>query len=288
MKPSSTLAKTGATAGAIAAALGLVGAAGGAAYASLIAPNRIEVNNIRFWHPRLPRAFHDYKIAYFSDVHLDGSQRALRRLEQTVDLINAEQPDLIVSTGDFVSLLRGTQVDDLSRQFRRLKAPDGVLTTFGNHEYRYHRLAAQRAVEAAGVCDLNNRVVTLRRGDDSLHIAGVDSVSRQRARLDQVMRELPEDGMAILLAHEPDFADFAAPTGRFSLQLSGHTHGGQVNLPLLVDYALPAHGRHYVSGFYNVRGMWLYVNRGIGSTGLPIRFRSRPEITVMRFGILNL
>ncbi|OQY86641.1 MAG: serine/threonine protein phosphatase, partial [Anaerolineae bacterium UTCFX3] len=85
---------------------------------------------------------------------------------------------------------------------------------------------------------------------------------------------------AILLAHEPDFADVSAATGRFGLQISGHTHGGQVDIPLIGPPILPEMGKKYPSGLYNVNGMLLYTNRGVGVTTVNARFNCRPEITI--------
>lgn len=250
--------------------------------------SKIEVNPLRFWHPNVPRSFHGYKIAQFSDVHLNGSKRSMDLLVETVDLILAEKPDLIVFTGDFITANRRVPEDAIVPQLRRLTAPDGVLAIFGNHELLYTRLTMQKAIAEAGITDLNNKVVSIRRGDDVLHIAGVDSVVRQRSRLDKVMAALPDDGMAILLAHEPDFADFASSVERFTLQLSGHTHGGQIYIPALLGLVLPAHGRHYIRGIHPVRSMWLYINRGIGTMSVPLRLFSRPEVTLLTLGILNL
>jgi predicted MPP superfamily phosphohydrolase len=98
--------------------------------------------------------------------------------------------------------------------------------------------------------------------------------------MDQVLKRLPEDGAAILLAHEPDFADISARTGRFDLQISGHTHGGQIRLPMIGFPYLPRFGRKYPRGLYKVGNMLQYTNRGVGMVHLPVRFNSRPEITL--------
>ncbi|MBK8025419.1 MAG: metallophosphoesterase [Chloroflexi bacterium] len=270
-----------------AAALGTLGAAGTLLYAYRAA-DRLQVVPVDFLHPAVPRAFHGYTIAQFSDIHLDGSRRSLDLLERTVELINAATPDLIVCTGDFVTARIRPLRGDLTGALRRLRAPDGVLAILGNHDFGYNRVITQRALAEAGIPELENAVVTLQRGEDRLHIAGVDSVVRQRARLDQVLEVLPRDGMAILLAHEPDYADIAAATGRFALQLSGHTHGGQINLPLLTEISLPAYGRRYKEGIHLVKGLWLYVNRGIGTGGVSLRLRARPEITIIKLGFMNL
>ncbi|MCK6578699.1 MAG: metallophosphoesterase [Anaerolineae bacterium] len=270
-----------------AAALASAGAAGALIYAHRAA-DRLTVTPKSFLHSAVPRAFHGYRIAQFSDIHIDETRRSVERLHRAVDAINAAAPDLIVCTGDFVTQRFRLHPHDLTEALRRLRAPDGVLAILGNHDHRYNRLITQRALAEVGITELENAFTTLRRGADALHIAGVDSMVRQRARLDAVLAALPADGMAILLAHEPDYADIAAASGRFTLQLSGHTHGGQINLPLARQLGLPVYGRRYIGGFYNVRGMWLYVNRGIGTSGVPLRLRARPEITIFTLGYMNL
>jgi predicted MPP superfamily phosphohydrolase len=99
-------------------------------------------------------------------------------------------------------------------------------------------------------------------------------------RIEKVLEKLPEQGCAILMVHEPDFADESAATGRFDLQISGHSHGGQVNLPLLGAPVLPRFGRKYPQGLYQVGSMYQYTNRGVGMTPPYIRINCRPEITV--------
>jgi predicted MPP superfamily phosphohydrolase len=128
--------------------------------------------------------------------------------------------------------------------------------------------------------DLTNRVSTLDRDGEHLHLCGVDDVWDGDARLDDVIAQLHSDGAAILLAHEPDFADTSAATGRFDLQLSGHSHGGQIVLPILGAPRLPYLGRKYPSGLYKVHQMFQYTNRGVGMARLPIRINCPPEITL--------
>ncbi len=105
-------------------------------------------------------------------------------------------------------------------------------------------------------------------------------MNARKDRLDLVLEKLPEDSPAILLAHEPDFAEKSARTGRFALQISGHTHGGQVRLPWIGAPILPRNGHKYPSGFYRVGEMIQYTNRGIGLGGKALRYHCRPEITV--------
>jgi uncharacterized protein len=139
----------------------------------------------------------------------------------------------------------------------------------------------RRCIHEGGVTELINGVRSVRRGNAALHVAGIDDVMEGRSRLDLVLRELPESGAAILLAHEPDFADVSAATGRFDLQLSGHSHGGQIGVPLLRRLVLPPFSQRYTSGLHEVGGMSVYTNRGIGFVHLRARFLCRPEITVL-------
>jgi predicted MPP superfamily phosphohydrolase len=127
---------------------------------------------------------------------------------------------------------------------------------------------------------VSNGFRTLRRGDDTLHLAGVDDLFARQARLHEVLTKLPVEGATILLAHEPDFADASASTGRFDLQLSGHSHGGQVRLPFIGAPYLPPYGRRYPCGLYELDGMLLYTNKGLGMFPPHVRFLCRPEITV--------
>jgi predicted MPP superfamily phosphohydrolase len=127
---------------------------------------------------------------------------------------------------------------------------------------------------------LTNAVHTIVRGDARLHIAGMDDMVHGHPDLNKVLAALPKDGCAILLSHAPDFADESAPTGRFDLQISGHTHGGQVLPPIIGPLYLPKGGKKYYAGLYQVGSMLQYTNRGVGMVPPYIRINCRPEITV--------
>lgn len=127
---------------------------------------------------------------------------------------------------------------------------------------------------------LQCEVWTLKRAGYPLHVCGVDDVWEGNPRLDHVLSRLPGSGPAILLVHEPDFADTVSMSGRFDLQLSGHSHGGQVRFPLVGAPALPRYARKYPVGAYRIGGMPLYTNRGLGMLPPRFRFLCRPEIAV--------
>jgi predicted MPP superfamily phosphohydrolase len=266
--------------GKMAAAAALLGA-GCYLYGREVEIRRVEINPLTLTLPRLAPEFDGYRIVQIGDIHLDDWTKP-ERLRGIVEKVNAQRPDLVAIMGDFASR-SAKQLDTrrLTCALRELRARDGVLTILGNHDYLTGVELIQRCIREASVTELVNDVHTLRRGGATLHVAGIDDIMEGGSRLDLVLRDLPDSGAAILLAHEPDFADVSAATGRFDLQLSGHSHGGQVRVPLLMRLALPPFSQRYTSGLYRVDGMLQYTNRGLGFVDMRLRFLCRPEITVL-------
>ena len=263
-------------------AAGVIGAtlvAGGLFYANKIEPQNVEVEPVSLVLPRLDKEFDGYRIVQISDIHMDGWM-SFERLSGLMKLVNEQRPDLIAMTGDLVTAEAKRDDRELVDALSLLEAPDGAVAVLGNHDYIADENLVRRIIRDGGLTELSNDFVTLRRGAGTLHVAGVDDFYRRRARLDLILNRLPEDGAAVLLAHEPDFAEVSAPTGRFDLQLSGHTHGGQFRLPLVGPVMRPRVGRIYPGGLYNVDGMLQYTNRGLGMLKPYLRFNCRPEITV--------
>ena len=256
----------------------LAGAAGFLYYGRKVEPDAVVVNRLWLRLPRLDPAFEGYRLVQISDIHA-GPYMGPDRLNRIVDLVNAERPYIMATPGAFVTDNQTFARTALGAALRRLSARDGVVAVLGNHDHRFGAEGLRALLAEGDILELSNRVHTVMRGDAALHFCGVDDVLARTDRLDQVIRALPPDGAAILLAHEPDFADLAASTGRFDLQISGHSHGGQINLPVLVRVVLPPYGRKYTRGLHWIEGMVLYVNRGVGMLTLPMRFRARPEIT---------
>lgn len=245
----------------------------------------LDVRKIKLTLPRLPAAFSGFRLVQISDIHIGGWTTA-GKLSQVIDKVLAQQPDLVAITGDFAFAAAGgystsaEELDAMTGQLWRLAQACPTAAIMGNHDIRYGRAKVQAVLDAAGLIDLNNKVHALTRDGASLHLAGVDDVIYKRDRLNLVLDLLPEGGCAILLAHEPDYADTSAASGRFDLQISGHSHGGQVNLPFVGPPVLPRLGRKYPLGLYRVGEMFQYTNRGIGMTPPFVRFNCPPEITV--------
>lgn len=252
--------------------------AGSFAWAN-IEPNWVEVERVRLSLPRLPEAFHGCRIAQVSDIHMDGWMTR-DRLADIVERVNRLEPDLVALTGDFVSYKPQKFVEGLADALAALKPKEATIAVLGNHDHWTKPKLVRETLKKCGVEELKNRVLPLRRGGDRLHLAGVDDIWSGEPDLDAVVKQVPKGEACILLAHEPDFADEAAATGRFGLQLSGHSHGGQVCMPLFGPLVLPKYGRNYPSGLYEIDGMTLYTNRGVGMVGPHVRFNCRPEITL--------
>lgn len=255
---------------------------GGLAYSLFVEPKDLDVEEVEIKFPRLPHSFAGYKIAQFSDLHMGGWMNG-ERLRKVVDLVKEQKPDLVVITGDFFTgPVWDEKLVNMAKEFvdeiSKLTVEFKTLGVLGNHDYWSDATETRRALQEAGVIEIGNSFHTLEKDGAILHVAGVDDIWYSYDDLDKVLNILPE-GEAILLAHEPDFADRSAPTGRFGLQLSGHSHGGQIVLPFFGPPVLPWLGQKYPSGLYKVGEMWQYTNRGVGMF-LPIRFNCKPEITV--------
>ncbi|MDQ2692398.1 MAG: metallophosphoesterase [Chloroflexota bacterium] len=256
----------------------------GAVYSLWIEPGRFKVETVRLRLRRLSPRFSGIRIVQISDIHMGGWMNR-ERLQRVADLVRAEKPDALLITGDF--LIGHGHIDishqvvgDLIAGLTPLASSVPTLAVLGNHDYWTNPEAVRYVFNSTGIRDLTNKVFTLEREGENLHFCGVDDIWEGDVRLDIVIAQLSDDGAAILLAHEPDFADTSAETGRFDLQVSGHSHGGQVVLPLLGPPVLPRLGRKYPGGLYQVANMFQYTNRGVGTANLPVRFNCPPEITV--------
>ncbi|MFY9637540.1 MAG: metallophosphoesterase [Methanobacterium sp.] len=240
-----------------------------------------EIVDLKVSIPDLDPAFNDYRIAHISDIHL-GQWISAKRIEGVVNLVNKQKPDLVAITGDSVSYVVNEPVLDMLRFLKNLKPKDVTLAVLGNHDHWMGAKEIRRVMDESKIIELENDVYTIKRGDAMLHIAGVDSITLEKHDLDAVLRKLPLSGPAILLAHEPDFADESAATGRFSLQLSGHSHGGQMIIPGIGTPFRGSKFMKYPLGEYKVEKMVQYTNRGLGTNIFWIRINCPPEITILR------
>ncbi|GHO70518.1 metallophosphoesterase [Ktedonobacter sp. SOSP1-52] len=260
-------------------------------YSTHIEPANIDCTQLSLRLPRLSPAFHGYRIAQLSDIHIDDTWMDFKRLSDIVKQVNAQHPDLIVITGDFVTRYYPWAARPLAA-LGDLHARDGIFSIYGNHDAWSGTDWLGALIKPLSINDLTNEFHTIKRENGAmLHIVGIEdlwpdpsyinSVWEYSDTIADLVKRLPSEGSAILLAHEPDFADVATKTERFDLQLSGHTHGGQVRIPLVGTPRTPPLGHKYVSGLYSVGSMLQYTNRGLGMVKPQVRFDCRPEITII-------
>jgi len=224
-------------------------------------------------HPALA----GFKIVQMSDFHLDPFYQ-LEFVRQAVDTANRLQPDLIVLTGDYVSHI-GAAIFELAPVLAGLNAKHGVYAILGNHDMRSKVKIIKQGLRQVGLSLLINAGQTITVGGGQLYLAGLDDGLWGKPSLKTALADCPAATPVVLLMHEPDLVDKHARDPRVALQLSGHTHGGQICLPGIGALTLPDLGRKYQGGLYRVQQTWLYTNRGIGCTRIPLRINAPPEIT---------
>lgn len=293
----------------------------GLIYVFQIEPNWYDLHQVTITLPHLPVAFDRYKIVQLTDLHIDNV-KDVDRLQKIVQLTTAQQPDLVLLTGDYITgaifadkvekneltspvdpydtipqkILRvitsitnigndqlptEQYLPTLAAGLQNLRAPDGVLAVLGNHDrWNWNAPQFMKVFQDLGIKFLENDLTKIYRGKEQLQIAGVRDVFFKEADLQPILAQLSDSQAAILLAHEPDFADTSSVTGKFGLQLSGHSHGGQVYLPGLKRITPPL-GEKYPAGQYLVNQMIQYTSRGVGIITPKVRFNCRPEITII-------
>ncbi|MFC0333323.1 metallophosphoesterase [Paenibacillus sepulcri] len=254
----------------------------GFSYTRYMEPRLIRIVNKKLAFRNLPRSYEGLRIVHFSDVHLDFHY-GLDRMEGLVAKLRELQPDLLCFTGDLYDNSVGSSKEGCSRLLGQLKAPLGKWAVLGNHDYTAGAEAVTSILEDGGFRVMNNSWEPIGHEGQPLRIAGIDDVLRGSHDFDAALPPNGKEPFTILLAHEPDMADEAL-NYNVDLQLSGHSHGGQVRLPHFGAIFTPELARKYPDGLYvlgDEKKLTLYTNRGIGVSTYPVRFWCRPEITVL-------
>ncbi|MES1209200.1 MAG: metallophosphoesterase, partial [Pseudomonadota bacterium] len=226
----------------------------------------------------LPQAFEGYRIAQISDLHC-GPFASEKRVNEWVAVVNGLGADLVVVTGDLIA--SGSQfVPVVAGALGKLAARDGVFASMGNHDYFTDGEALVQALQEAGLTVLRNEGVEIRRQDAAIYLGGVDDTWTRRHDVRKALARRRSGLPVVLLAHDPALFPEAV-AGGVDLTLSGHTHGGQLGLPFLARrFNLARLMTPLTSGLYRSGSSTLYVNRGLGTTGPPIRLGVAPEIAV--------
>jgi predicted MPP superfamily phosphohydrolase len=267
------------------------GAAGGlVVYSGEFARHHIEVTRSEVSIAGLPEAFDGFRIAQITDIHLDEFTEPFF-LRTVVRRVNNLAPDAIFITGDFVTRERGLKKFAVGAAWQCAGILDELAcrqryAVLGNHDLLVGPRAISEALADHGIEVLRNSHVPIERSGARIWLAGLDDplegASLPDLAIPKSIRRLPHEPV-LLMCHAPDYVDTLlqhAAGSSVALMLCGHTHGGQIRLPLVGATVLPPMGRKYVEGWFRKGTLQLYVNRGIGSVGIPFRLNCPPEISL--------
>jgi predicted MPP superfamily phosphohydrolase len=276
--------------------LGAIAVAGDGVF---LEPNQPQVVSLDVPLARLPEAWDGFRIAQLSDFHYD-EHFSVVPIRKAIDILNRLQPDMVVLTGDFVSAplhlhrRRGSSkerkaaakaIEPCAQLLSQLRARSGVFAVHGNHDAGTDPAYITSVLQSHGIPVLTNRSVALDRHQNEsqgnkLWVCGVDDVLDGKANLALALSGIPPADPVVLLAHEPDWADYVV-NYPVDLQLSGHSHGGQVRIPLIGAPFLPELARKYPWGLRRIGPLTLYTNAGLGTIRIPLRLNCPPEITLI-------
>ena len=258
----------------------LVAISATAAYARLIEPYNYRISQTDIYIRDLPSTFENFRITQLTDIH-HSRILGLDEIRRVVNLAQQTKPDMFVLTGDYSTSYR-RYIEPCADVLSALSAPEGVWAVLGNHDHYTDPELTTRALQRNHIAVLNNANTTLRRGSDAIQLSGIDDWTWNGTDWVKAFAGLKPNTPTILLSHQPTVLDFEQ-TKDVSLILSGHTHGGQLNFPLLgAPASLFTKDMRYARGLFRRGETQLYVSSGTGVIGLPVRFGVRPEIAVLR------
>lgn len=250
-------------------------------YGALRTARDYQVKRMELKFARLPKTLDGFQIAQISDIHA-GIYMQERHLNEIREMIDSLHPQALVMTGDFVDSL-SEEVRPVARVFSQARTDYGAFACMGNHDLFDNYGKIRAAMSDAGIHMMDNKNHKIRVGNDSLAIAGVGDAGRtySYANLDSALAGVEPETFRVLLAHRPAFFDRSQKAG-IDLQLSGHTHGGQIAMPIGPFMLNPVYlFERYARGLYNAGDSKLYVNSGVGMVFVPIRIGVPPEVTLI-------
>ena len=250
----------------------------------LIEPNRLVLHEETIQLENWPRELNGLRVAVISDIHVGGPFIDEKKLRVIVARTNQLQPDLIVLLGDYMSPnswhAHRVEPEVIAASLKDLRAPLGVYSVLGNHDWWYDGRKVRRALEENGIKVLDDEVAEVKWRDSSFWLAGLADLWTRPQHIPQTIAMVPQGKALIALTHNPDI--FPRIPASVPLLLAGHTHGGQVNLPLIGRPIEPSdYGQRYAAGDIFENGHHLFVTTGIGTSILPVRFRVTPEIVLL-------
>jgi len=253
-------------------------------WALVLEPSSVTTNRtaieLSHWH----KEHNGLKVAVLSDLHVGSPHLGLVKLQQIVKQTNAEAPDLIVLLGDYVihGVVGGrfVELEAIAATLKDLQAPLGVVAILGNHDWWYDGEQVRAALQQVNIRVLENEIMQIQHAGRSFWLVGLADLWTRTPDIQSSLQKITDNNPAIVLTHSPDvFPDIPE---RVTLTLAGHTHGGQVNLPLVGRPVVPSKfGQRYAAGHIIEQGRHLFVSTGIGTSIIPVRFRVPPEIVIL-------
>jgi predicted MPP superfamily phosphohydrolase len=246
-------------------------------------PRGLTLNTYDFETPPELTYWRGKSIAVITDLHAGAPYIDEDKIEKVVDLTLSAHPDLVLLTGDFViqNVIGGRYMPPavIASHLKRLRAPLGVYAVMGNHDNWDTEGRVDRHFKAASLRVLDDEVVNL--PGTHLWLAGLSDFYTREKRYAQAVKSMPPKAAAVCMTHSPDTFPVSPPVCR--LVIAGHTHGGQVNLPFIgTPITSSNYGSRYVKGFVTENGRTVFVSSGIGTSGIPVRFRVPPEVSLLR------
>lgn len=253
-------------------------------WAGVWEPSRLLVRETDLAPTQWPTALDGLKIAQLSDLHVGAPWVGLDQLRRVVERCNAQSPDLVLLTGDYIAHVLGGTIlppEDIAQVLEGLKAPLGVYAVLGNHDWFFDGPRVHQALAAAGIPVLEDRAVALEHRGTRFWLIGIGDYNETTHDWRTPLATVPEGEPVIAFTHSPDV--FPELPARVALTLAGHTHGGQVRLPFFGALRVPSkYGSRYDLGVFEEAGHTLFVSPGIGTSILPLRLGVPPQISLLR------
>lgn len=253
-------------------------------YGVFIEPDRLIVLDYPVRLQKWPAQLNGFKIVVLSDLHVGSLHIDARKLQLIVDESNKQNADLILLLGDYVaSGKRSCLVKPaaFTGELSRLKARLGVYAVLGNHDWWYDGVDVRNCLQAANITVLEDASVSIDSNGTTFYLTGLSDMWTRSTNIEKALSPVPENATVIVMSHNPDV--FPSMPPRVALTLAGHTHGGQVSLPLVGAIITPSdYGSRYARGLIVENGKTMFVSSGIGTSIFPIRINVPPEISVLQ------
>jgi predicted MPP superfamily phosphohydrolase len=245
---------------------------------------QIELHHGRLQLPGWPSSLAGLRVAVIADLHAGSPQVDEERIERIVARMNDEALDVVALLGDYidpaVTLGEWIEPERIAERLARIRSRLGTYAVLGNHDWAHTGERMGAALREFGMTLLENRAVGIDAGSAPVWIAGLGDLVKRTADLEGTLAQVPDGQPTLLLSHNPDV--FPRVPASVALTLSGHTHGAQVDIPVLRDKLTPSRfGAHYTGGHIEEGGRHLYVSNGIGTSRLPVRFHAKAQIPIL-------